>query len=182
MLGKAVLGLLARESLSGYDLAGKLRKPVGFFWHARHSQIYPELRRLAEAGLVSQRRVDQTGRPDKVVYSITSSGLAVLRAWLTGPLPEASARDELVLRAYSLWLTDPESAAAFMRDQERRHRGRLAEYEGYRADIERSPEVSDPGTPLFATYATLVRGIGYERELADWCAWLADRLVAAREG
>ncbi|HEY3085299.1 MAG TPA: PadR family transcriptional regulator [Candidatus Dormibacteraeota bacterium] len=49
-LGYAILGLLARQSLSGYDLARRLRRPIGFYWTARHSQIYPELRRLTALG------------------------------------------------------------------------------------------------------------------------------------
>jgi len=31
-------------------------------------------------------------------------------------------------------------------------------------------------SPRFASYATLQRGKGYERECAEWCGWLADLL------
>ncbi len=51
-MGYAILGLLAREALSGYDLSSRMRAPVGYFWEARHSQIYPELARLAADGKV----------------------------------------------------------------------------------------------------------------------------------
>ena len=47
-LGFALLGLLARGPLSGYDISAQLARGVGPFWHARHSQIYPELARLEE--------------------------------------------------------------------------------------------------------------------------------------
>jgi hypothetical protein len=36
-----------------------------------------------------------------------------------------------------------------------------------------------PDTPEFASYATLRRGLGFERELAEWCGWLADALERA---
>jgi DNA-binding PadR family transcriptional regulator len=49
-LGYAILGLLAREALSDYDLSSRMRARVGLFWQARHSQIYPELARLEEGG------------------------------------------------------------------------------------------------------------------------------------
>ena len=73
-LGYALLGLLAREQLSGYDLAQKLKMPVGFFWTARHSQIYPELARLEREGLVTFHEVPQRGKPDKKIYSLTEAG------------------------------------------------------------------------------------------------------------
>src|SRR5215469_6282498 len=49
-LGYALLTLLAREPLSGYDLAQRMKRPLGFFWQAQHSQIYPELAGLEEHG------------------------------------------------------------------------------------------------------------------------------------
>jgi hypothetical protein len=39
---------------------------------------------------------------------------------------------------------------------------------------EHEAEVHDPDSPWFAAYATLRRGIGYEREYAGWCRWMAD--------
>jgi DNA-binding PadR family transcriptional regulator len=42
-LGYAILGLLARQPLSGYDVAARLKVPVGFYWTAHYSQIRPEL-------------------------------------------------------------------------------------------------------------------------------------------
>src|SRR5450755_1045236 len=80
-LGYALLGLLAAQPLSGYDLARKLKRPVGFFWPARHSQIYPELALLQAEGLVTHQVVEQTDRPDKKLYQITDSGRAAVRTW-----------------------------------------------------------------------------------------------------
>ena len=57
-LGCALLGLLARSPSTGYDLARRMERPVGYFWSARHSQIYPELAKLERAGLVSHEVVD----------------------------------------------------------------------------------------------------------------------------
>ena len=180
-LGYALLGLLARGPLSGYDIAAQLRRGIGPFWHARHSQIYPELARLEADGLVEYQVVEQHDRPAKKVYEVTGAGIDALAEWVALPLEQATIRDELTLRAYSVWLANPARAAALVREHERLHRKRLARYEEYRRDAERSPYVSDPQTPEFATYATLRRGIGYERELAEWCAWLAAELEHARD-
>ncbi len=120
-MGYAILGLLSRGALSGYDLKQRMERPVGFFWEARHSQIYPELARLEGEGLVSHRLVEQKGRPDKKVYEITPAGLAALKEWVTAPLEPRTVRDELVLKAYSLWLADREKALLLFREQRRLH-------------------------------------------------------------
>jgi len=78
-LGYAILGLLSREELSGYDLTQRMKGRIGYFWSARHSQIYPELARLEEGGYVVHGVVEQQERPDKKVYEITAKGLGVLK-------------------------------------------------------------------------------------------------------
>ncbi len=180
VLGYAILGLLSREALSGYDLKGRMERPVGFFWEARHSQIYPELARLEAAGMVSHELVEQEGRPDKKVYEITPAGLQALKDWVVAPLEPRGARDELVLKAYSLWLAEPEEAIALFREQERLHEERLRRYEEINAWMEREwgDDLGLPGSPRFASYAALRRGILNERGYVEWCGWVVDRLEA----
>jgi DNA-binding PadR family transcriptional regulator len=177
-LGYALLGLLARESSTGYELTGRVRERIGFFWGARHSQIYPELAKLEGGGLVTYEPVEQEGKPDKKVYSITDAGFAALAEWAVVPESPGPTRDEMTLKAYSVWAADPGKASAMFRDEERRHREQLAEYEQIKGWMEREwgEALTDPGTPEFSSYATLRRGLGYEREYAEWCGWLADSL------
>ena len=177
-LGYALLGLLARTPLAGSELLQQMQGPVRFFWWARHSQIYPELARLEAAGLVTHEVVPQQDRPAKKVYAPTPAGVATLRAWVTAPTEPTPIRDELVLKAFSVWLADPAAAAALFREQEQQHRERLAQYEGFRRDIETHwhPALDHPDSPEWATYATLQRGLGYEREAAAWCGWMAEQL------
>ena len=173
-----MLGLLAREALSGYDLKRRMGERVGFFWQARHSQIYPELARLEGEGMVTHLVVEQQDRPDKKVYEITSVGLDALKEWVTAPVEPRAARDELVLKAYSGWLADPEKAAALFREQQRLHKEQLLRYEeiGAWMEDEWGEDLGRPGSPRFAGYAALQRGIIYERGYAEWCAWMVDRL------
>ena len=177
-MGYAILGLLAREPLSGYDLASRTKERLGFFWQARHSQIYPELARLEDRGMVTHRVVEQQDRPDKKVYSATEAGLNALKAWVAEPPAPRAVRDEMVLKAYSVWLVDPEGALTLFREQERRHRERLARYEEIEAWMQKEwgGDLEQIDSPHFASYATLQRGKGYEREYAEWCSWLANRL------
>ena len=86
---------------------------------------------------------------------------------MTEPPKPRAVRDELVLKAYSLWLVDPGRAIAPFRDQERR---RAWMEEEWRDDI------LWIDSPRFASYAALLRGVLHERGYAEWCRWVADRL------
>jgi DNA-binding PadR family transcriptional regulator len=177
-LGYALLGLLAYESLSGYDLARRLKKPVGFFWPARHSQIYPELGLLEAEGLVTFRVVEQPDRPDKKVYEITEGGRAAMRAWVSSPLPQSTVRDELVLRAFCVWLANPAEARALFLEHARLHAETLAHYQDILRDLEQrhGGRPRDFHSPDFAAYVTLNCGIGHERQYVEWCTWVAETL------
>lgn len=181
-LGYAILGLLARESLSGYDVTQRMKGRVGFFWGAGHSQVYPELARLEGEGFVTHSVVEQKERPDKKVYEITERGLDALREWAVRPPPRKPTKDELTLKAYSVWLADGEAAARMFRDEAREHEAQLVRYEELRAWMERewADDLGDPGSPRFASYATLRRGILHEGGYAEWCRWLADSVGAAK--
>jgi DNA-binding PadR family transcriptional regulator len=180
-LGYAILGLLAREPMSGYRISAGLRRPIGYYWDARHSQVYPELARLEEGGLVTARTSAGRGpRPNKR-YSISARGRRALARWVILPASPRPPRDELLLKCFSLWLADPEAAAALIRAQEALHAERLAEYRRMLRQMraEEGPKLLDPSEPAFGNHATLRRGIGYERELVAWCRWLIGALSVA---
>ena len=179
-LGYAILGLLAAGPKSGYDIAQVLRKPVSFFWSANHSQIFPELARLQAGGFVTYEVVEQYDRPDKKLYSITPGGLEAVKQWLVEPIEPQTVRDELVLRAFFVWLADPAQAAALFREQERLHKDQLAEHQQSLASYEGAGvDREDLSSPDFANYLTLLRGIGYEREYAAWCGLVAKKIEQA---
>ena len=73
-----VLGLLALGPLSGYDIKTIVDRSTRFFWAASYGQIYPELRRLEQAGLVAGESVPTGARPRRV-YSLTAEGRKQLR-------------------------------------------------------------------------------------------------------
>src|SRR5438128_5866482 len=96
-LGYALLALLARKSLSGYDLAQHMKRPIGFFWQAQLSQIYPELAHLEDQGCVVHRVIVQEHRPPKKLYTITETGRSALGASVVQPPAPAAAANELLL-------------------------------------------------------------------------------------
>src|SRR3954467_3793295 len=96
-LRHAVLGLRARRPSTGYELTQAFDRSLRASWHASHSQIYPELARLAEADLVE---VIGHGARRSKTYGITQAGRAELRRWLVEGQPDRSKRDESGLRLF----------------------------------------------------------------------------------
>jgi PadR family transcriptional regulator, regulatory protein AphA len=96
----AILGLLAEEPRSGYDIKKDVEERLSHFWSESFGHIYPMLRRLHGRGLVERSVERQEGRPDRNVYSITSEGRAALQAWFAEPPPPQRPRNEILLRIF----------------------------------------------------------------------------------
>jgi DNA-binding PadR family transcriptional regulator len=172
-LGFALLSLLAREALTGYGLTQRMRDPIGLFWEPQHSQVYPELAGLERAGLVKATEGPGPGPRPKRTYSLTPAGLAALSRWIGEPPQLGGRRDELLLKVYASWVAEPAVTLELARAAERHHAAQLAGYLAARARIRaRGDEPADPNDPAFTNYATLRRGIGYERGRLAWCRWL----------
>ena len=111
---EVLLGLLTVEPMSGYDLGQSIRASIGFFWNESYGQIYPNLKRLAAAGLVTAKTEKQKGKPDRQVYSITRSGRARLEKWLAvEPQPEVP-RNELLLKLFFGAQAGPEAVIGYV--------------------------------------------------------------------
>ena len=96
----AILGLLTWAPMTGYELKNTLESSVSNFWSESFGQIYPELRRLAESGLVtSESEGEETGKSRRR-YAITETGRAVLRTWLAEPPKHRPPRNELLLKIF----------------------------------------------------------------------------------
>ena len=85
-LPHAILVSLCEQSSSGYDLARRFDRSIGFFWAATHQQIYRTLRAMEDNGWVHVAEVAQHGRPDKKVYTVSDAGRAELARWIAAPL------------------------------------------------------------------------------------------------
>jgi DNA-binding PadR family transcriptional regulator len=97
----AILGLLCRNALTGYDLAKAFDSALGNFWNAGHSQIYPELKKLRAEGLAEYSAVIQGAKLEKKLYTITDAGRKDFLEWIRldeplGPTP----KDKFRLRVY----------------------------------------------------------------------------------
>ena len=85
-LPHAILVSLCEQSGSGYELAHRFDRSIGYFWSATHQQIYRTLRTMEDDGWLSATLVVQRGRPDKRVYTVSDAGRAELARWIAEPL------------------------------------------------------------------------------------------------
>jgi len=177
-LGYAILALLARQASTGYELSARVRRPLGYFWSANHSQIYPELHKLLDGGFVRFDARPGPGPRKKKVYTLTDAGMEALAGWVTQPPEPDNSRDDLVLKAYAVWTADRTAASNFFAGQAASHRERLSAYQQDWAWIEarhdgQAPPVSHPD---FGNYATLKCGIDYEMQRIAWLEWVSEQL------
>lgn len=98
----AILGLINRTPMTGYDITREFNSnQLANFWYAKHSQVYPELSRLTEEGLITCEIVIQGEKLEKKLYSITEQGREELKLWLLKDEPlEATPKDVFRLRMY----------------------------------------------------------------------------------
>ena len=85
-LPHAILVSLCEQAGSGYELARRFDRSIGYFWSASHQQIYRTLRTMEDDGWVHAATVAQRGRPDKKVYTVSEQGRAELARWIAQPL------------------------------------------------------------------------------------------------
>ncbi|OJY04037.1 MAG: hypothetical protein BGP04_00980 [Rhizobiales bacterium 62-17] len=166
-LSYQILGVLLREPRSGYDIVKELHS----FRPAKTSQVYPTLAELEEEGFVTSVDVDQKGRPNKRVYSVTETGKAILLSWVGSEPEPPTQRDDFLTMIYSSWMKKPtEVVAMFER--------RLVYFDKLVESFERSAaelradfpqEIQDMSNWHFSRYLLVLRRLESNRHEANWC-------------
>src|SRR4029453_994300 len=97
---RVILGMLKLGIHTGYDIKKAIDTSTRFFWSASFGQIYPELRRLSDAGLI-KGKPDPRGQVKRTIYSLTPKGERALHDWLTDSESFTfEMRDESLLRLF----------------------------------------------------------------------------------
>jgi PadR family transcriptional regulator, regulatory protein AphA len=135
-LRHTLLAVLTSEPMSGYDLVKYFDGSVAFLWSAPHSQIYPELRRMETAGLLSSMTVPRGEKAQKRIYALTDEGLAELRRWSSEVLPYPPPRDPHRVRSAFFEWGDYDAARRQLHEHLNHHREQLAQWEQVVADVE----------------------------------------------
>ena len=157
-----LLGLLADEPRSGYDLAKEFESSLHYVWSASHSQIYPELARLQEEGLI---KTVERGARGRKAYGITAKGRRALTTWLTETEPDRNDRNEAFMRMFFLWTLSPEQAKAFLDREIEWHRSGLTEYEKFLGSVKTADDPAPWGR------LPIELGVRYKRMMIDYLQW-----------
>jgi DNA-binding PadR family transcriptional regulator len=158
----AVLGALADRPRTGYALLKHFQQPLAYAWPASHSQIYPELGRLLEDGLIEQT---DAGARNSKTYAVTDAGLAELRHWLRETEPDRRVRSDAALRTFFLWLLEDDEAEAQVERETAYWRGVLDEFLRIRSE----PTGHDRKSRTFRI--ALEGGIGTVEARLEWLEW-----------
>ncbi len=127
-LSEAILVCLVERPMSGYDLAKNFDASIGFFWRASHQQIYRELSKLRQKGLVVSEEISQSGKPNRIVHTITDKGQKALRQWSADPSRMPSIKDELLVKLYALGSMDLSALKDQLSIRIEQHQTRLSKY------------------------------------------------------
>ena len=122
-----LLGLLAKRDLTGYDMKKLFGQEVRDFWYARHSQVYPKLRKLEESGLITSYTSTVGTKLQKKYYRLAATGRQKLRDWLAQPLGDMMpTRDEFTMKLYLIRSQKDPQLRQLLQEDIRRHKERLA--------------------------------------------------------
>ncbi len=165
--GRVILGMIAFGRQTGYDIKQLVDKSTRHFWAASYGQIYPELRRLEEQGLIAGRD-EPSGARARTVYVLTPAGHEALRGWLgSSAEPTYELRDEGMLK---LFFSDvaPEFRLANIRAMRALYERKLAQL---RALESKQAEMRD------GPRETLGIGLELTERMIEWCEAAERRLA-----
>jgi PadR family transcriptional regulator, regulatory protein AphA len=166
---RVLLGMIAEGHSTGYAIKAEIERSTRLYWGASVGGIYPELRRLSEAGLVSVCD-DPRGNTRRHSYTLTEAGREALTDWLTDTAePILEMRSEPLLRLRFAGVLEPDQRLDVVRQMRAAYEDRVEEV----AERLRIGEFDDPFHRMTAEF-----GLAYSEWGRDWCAEAERRLLA----
>jgi DNA-binding PadR family transcriptional regulator len=167
--GKVILGFLGLGFRTGYDIKSTVDKSSRHFWAASYGQIYPELKRLEEAGLV-RGADDPSGGRARRVYELTPAGERALDGWLTKNDDLVhELRDEAMLKLFFAARLDNEQALELVQ-------AKIRDLEAKEAALRSIAPAERADPPADFPFVVLDYGIAYAQWSAQWYRDLEKKL------
>ncbi|MBQ5316420.1 MAG: PadR family transcriptional regulator [Oscillospiraceae bacterium] len=94
-----ILGLLAHEELTGYEIKRRIDRSLSYFWGASYGSIYPTLESLVKNGF-AEKHSDEDSARNRQIYSVTPEGRERLKEWLSEPVQRDELRSETLLKLF----------------------------------------------------------------------------------
>ncbi|MFI6049852.1 PadR family transcriptional regulator [Streptomyces violascens] len=168
-LRHAVLGLLTNRPASGYDLMKLFETSLAHVWSATQSQVYGELGKLADGGLVEVAAEGPRGRKE---YAITEAGRSELHRWLTEVEPVRTRRSDSLLRVFFLGELSRVEAKTYLLTEAERSAQQLA-------GLKEAESAIDWGDDPISVHGRLA--LEYGKRLSamheEWARWAAEQLA-----
>ena len=174
-LKHALMIALQENKGTGYEITKWFQEGPGHFWHATHQQIYRELAKLSQEGLVSFVDVPQTGKPGKKVYEVTGNGKRELVNWLLQPTPSSPLKDSLLMKIYAGHLIPVENLLEEMKQARKANENNLSTFH----EIEEQVFTAENMKIECMQYAHLTLRNGIIM-ITAWLMW-ADEVIAFLE-
>jgi PadR family transcriptional regulator, regulatory protein AphA len=180
--GKVILGMLAARPRSGYEIKQLVDNSARFFWAASYGQIYPELKKLEDAGLVTGSDASQGARP-RNVYKLTAKGKSAAKEWIERTPETYELRDEGLLALFFAGAIDPSRAAEIARERAAKSAETAAELRALAEQIDAKGQhngaehSSDAGSLMVLSY-----GIEMNEWAAAWFERAAEKLEQETAG
>ena len=166
ILKYAILGLLNRKSMTGYDISKEFNFQIAEFWNAKHSQVYPELKKLVNEGLIIFDIEISGDILEKKVYSITEKGKDEFLNWLSKDEPmEPTAKNIFRLRMYFSNNLDTKTRIKLLESQLIQHKNRLAFLQSQKDAYCNIPDIN---SEYFGDYLVLDGAIIREKGTIEW--------------
>lgn len=165
-LPHAVLTSLLEKSTSGYDLARRFDKSIGYFWHATHQQIYRELARMEAAGWIAAFVPPDAGKTRKKHYRVLSAGRQELARWALEPTAPMDLRDAFTVKLRADAVLDEIDLVPELERHLALHQAQLAHYQ--RIEAQDFPPEKTLTRAQVIQHLILKKGMAYERAQIEW--------------
>jgi len=163
-LPHALLTSITEKPCSGYDLARRFDKSIGYFWHATHQQIYRELARMETQGWVISTEVEG-GRAGKKLFDIQAAGREELKRWASENSVPMRWRDDMMVKLRADAAIGP---LGLEEEFERRLEMHEKELLNYRAIEQRDFSAPQLSREAQLRYLILKAGISFEESRVQW--------------
>jgi DNA-binding PadR family transcriptional regulator len=166
--GKVILGMLAARPRSGYEIKQLVDSSARFFWAASYGQIYPELKKLEEAGLITGDD-SSTGARQRTTFRLTAEGKRAAREWIAKPPEVLEVRDEGLLKLFFAGSIDATRAAEIALERAASSRAKAAELRSIADQVDQTGQPEGPeAKPDAGSLAVLRYGIQASEWAAEW--------------
>ncbi|WP_035796738.1 PadR family transcriptional regulator [Kitasatospora mediocidica] len=174
-LPHAILTALLERPSSGLELTRRFDKSIGFFWSATHQQIYRELAKLEQGGLIRAVPGPPT-RGQKKEYEVLPAGREELAGWVAERQDPKPVRDALLLRLRAAAVVGAAGLDVELQRHLELHQRQLADYTAIE-ERDFPPGKADEENRLH--HLVLRAGIGLEASWIDWLTQARAELAGA---